>query len=284
MPPAGPTPAMRARSAVPDRLVPTVVRARIKLKKRKDGPLQKARQEMGFLLGAARPDDVERAARAYLERDVWRSELRYHPEIIGHQLVENLDALVRARQRGRGVVVSFLHHGHYEGACAALGYADQPLNVVVSPDMLAENAPTFLRQHVIAGTVSGSRTVDAAIGGAKLGAMLADGQVLAVATDVPGQSRLQFLGRERLGSSGAARLATATRSPVVTMSAHCETDGTLWLSLGDPIDPGDFDSAEALVQHLVAVQEEAVLAWPEGYHQPRLRWGSLEEDAETPAT
>ena len=47
---------------------------------------------------------------------------------------------------------------------------------------------------------------------------------------LPGAAVVPSLGRDRRGSSGAARLAAATNSLVVTMHAHCESDGRLWLS------------------------------------------------------
>ncbi|MBF4162534.1 LpxL/LpxP family acyltransferase [Nocardioides acrostichi] len=271
------TPSMRLRSAVPDALVPAVVGARLLAKRNKPGPLARAREEMEFLLGTVAPDRVEEAARAYVVRDVMRSEMRYHPRLICRQEVQNLASLTAARATGRGVVVSFLHHGHYEGASAALAAADRPLGIVVSPDMLGPAAPTFLKQHVRAGTSTGNQPIDAGLGGKHLGGLLARGECLAIATDVPGSSVIEFLGEKRLGSSGAARLAAATNSLVVTMHAHCESDGRLWLSLGDAVEPRDFEDAEDLLRHLVQTQEEHVLAWPEGYHQPRLRWGVPQE-------
>ncbi len=274
------TPSMRARSAVPDALVPMVVRARVAAKRRRPAALEKAHREMEWLIGAVAPERVEAAAAAYLVRDVTRSEWRYHPKLVSYQDVENAVALTKARATGRGVVVSFLHHGHYEGATASLALADAPLGIVVSPEMLAADAPTFLRQHVRAGTVTGNDPVDAGLGGKELAGRLAKGEALAIATDVPGSAVVPFLGRDRRGSSGAARLATATNSLVVTMHAHCEPDGRLWLSLGDPIEPRDFADADTLLRHLVAAQEESVLAWPEGYHQPTLRWGTEDQPAE----
>lgn len=274
------TASMRARAAVPDVLVPAVVRARVAAKRRRPAAMEIARREMDWLIGAAAPERVEAAAAAYLERDVVRSEWRYHPRLVSYQPVENAAALTKARATGRGVVVSFLHHGHYEGATASLALADAPLGIVVSPEMLAADAPTFLRQHVRAGTITGNWPVDAGLGGKELAGRLAKGEALAIATDVPGSAVVPFLGRDRRGSSGAARLAAATNSLVVTMHAHCESDGRLWLQLGDPIDPRDFGDPDELLRYLVATQEESVLAWPEGYHQPTMRWGS--DDGSTP--
>ncbi|CAN5142785.1 hypothetical protein BH09ACT12_BH09ACT12_08040 [soil metagenome] len=270
------TPSMRARSAVPDALVPAVVRTRIWAKRRKPAAQERARREMEFLIGAARPDDVDRAAQAYLERDVWRSEMRYHPDLLTHMAVENVGALQRARSLGRGVVLSFLHHGHYEGSTASVSRADQPFTMIVSPDMLAPDAPAFLRQHVITGTATGAHPVTSAIGAKAMVGLLQGGEVLGIATDVPGRTRLSFLGQERLGSSGAARLAMGANSPVVMLFARRASDGTLWLELSDPVEPGDFTSPDELLAHLITAQEPAVLAWPEGYHQPTLRWGRVE--------
>lgn len=267
------SPSMRARAAVPDMIVPAVVRGRLWAKRRRTGPLERARVEMEHLLGAVAPERVDPAATAYVVRDVMRSEMRYHPRLVTRQDVENAEALTRARSTGRGVVVSFLHHGHYEGTTAALALADAPLGIVVSPEMLAPEAPAFLRQHLRTGTSTGNWTVDAGLGGRELAGRLARGEALAIATDVPGTSVVPFLGRDRRGSSGAARLAAATNSLVVTMHAHCGSDGKQWVSLGNPIEPRDFADADALLRHLVSTQEAPVLAWPEAYHQPSLRWG-----------
>lgn len=265
--------AMLARSAVPDALVPAITRARTRRKLGDEGAVAKARAEMDFLIGAIRPGDVDRATRAYVERDVMRSELRYHPRLIARQPVANLEALERARAAGRGVVVSFLHHGHYEGSVASLAWAGQPLTMLVSDDMLAEDAPTFLRQHVRVGRVLGNRTIAASEGMAACKEALQGGEPIAVATDVPGRSPLTFLGAQRLGSSGAARMALDTGALVVMLFARCAADGTLSIELSEPIEPADFADPHQLLLHLLAAHEAPVLAWPEGYHQPRLRWG-----------
>lgn len=266
----------RLRQAVPDAAVPAIVAARIRSRSRKPAAIETARREMEFLLGGVRgAAEVEEAAHRYLERDVWRSELRWHPELLIHQPVEGVARLKAARKTGRGVVISMLHHGHYEGAMASLGHADRPISVVVSPEMLAPDAPAFLRQHVRTGSRGGTKTINAGDGAKAIAAALAGGEAVCIATDVPGQTRLPFLGRERLGSSGAARLAQATNSLVVVMTAHHDGDGGLSLGISEAVEAKDFADPDVLLRHMIGLQESAVLAWPEGYHIPTLRWGAI---------
>ena len=75
-----------------------------------------------------------------------------------------------------------------------------------------------------------------------------------------------------LAQQGVIRqaLAEAQLTPDAISYVECHGTGT---SLGDPIEPRDFADPDDLLRHLVAAQEESVLAWPEGYHQPTLRWG-----------
>ena len=58
------TPSMRARAAVPDALVPAVVRARVAAKRRRPAAMEKARREMEWLLGAVAPERVARWRRS----------------------------------------------------------------------------------------------------------------------------------------------------------------------------------------------------------------------------
>ena len=272
------------RRAVPDVLVPAVVAARLYRRRRDPARLADARREMEHLVGGvASEEELARASRAYVDRDVWRSELRWHPRLISYQPVEGVAHLRDAHGRGRGVVISFLHHGHYEGATASVGHAYEPIDVLVSPEMLAPDAPAFLRQHVRAGTISGNVSVDATEGTGAILARLQAGRVLAIATDVPGRSPVTFLDKPRVGSSGAARLATAANSPVVAMSAHCD-DGRLWLSLSEPVEPSDFATPEDLLGTLLDLQEPHVTAWPEGYHTPTMRWGEAPADEASAAS
>ena len=100
-----PTPAMRLRRVVPAWVVPAAAEVRVRARRRTPGAVADARAQMAHLLDAVRPDDVDRAAAAYLERQVLRSELRYQPRRIAHQDVEGIAHLASARRRGRGVVL-----------------------------------------------------------------------------------------------------------------------------------------------------------------------------------
>lgn len=266
----------RVRLAVPDAAVPLLVKARAKRKLRKPEVLAQAREEMTWLLDAVRtPEEIEAVSRRYVEQDTWRSELRWHYKMIDFQPVEGADNLARARKLGRGVIISFLHHGQYEGAMASVAHAEAPIHIAISPEMIGPEAPAFLRQHVRAGLVGGNTGVNVGAGANILVEQLAAGRALAIATDVPGKAPVRFLGKDRRGSSGAARLAIGVNAPIVVMTAHHE-NGTIGLKLGEAIEPRDFADHDALLGHLMAAQEDAVLAWPEGYHHPTMRWGTLE--------
>lgn len=281
--PVPPNAKERLRSAVPDSLVPALVRARTRRKLRSPQTVAAAREEMAWLLDAvADPAEVERATLAYLERDTWRSELRWHPRMIIGLPVEGVEHLQRAHALGRGVVLSFLHHGHYEATTPAISAAaDLPLHIAISPEMVGPTAPAFLRQHVRVGLHGRSTGVNVGAGAGVLVDVLTGGGILAIATDVPGRTPVRFLGKDRRGSSGAARIAAGTNSPVIVLTAHQE-DGQLGLRLAEAVEPRDFESPDALLTHLLAAQEPAITAWPEGYHQPRLRWGTTDGAAPTP--
>lgn len=266
------TPSMRLRRAAPHSVTRAVIAARTWRSRRQAASVDQARREMAHLIEAVRPDDVERAAHEYHYWHAWRAEMRYHPKRTTNQQIEGLDHLAAARRSGRGVMLSFLHHGQYEAALAAIACASQPMAVLTHPMILSDDAPIFLRQHLSVLRLGGNVAVSAAVGSGGVKQILADGHVVAIAADVPSRSRVHFLGKDRLASSGLARIAHDRRCPVVTLTAHCEA-GELHLQVHEPVPARDFSTPEALMRFLLKQHESAVLAWPEGYHQPLLRWG-----------
>lgn len=264
----------RARAAVPRPLVPLLWRLRARLAWSRAAVREDARAQMRFLLEQARPEaDVEAAARAYVRYQARRAELRWHPSTLTGLPVEGLAHLVAARAEGRGVILSFIHHGYYDGAFPSIAGRGVPTHMVVYPYMLEPDCPVWLRQHVVVGTANGGRAVSAAIGTDGLVDLLGQGEVVAIATDVPGRTPLRFVGRDVLGSFGAARLATGTGAPVVLMTTEEDDRGRPVIRLHPALEPTDFASPADLLVAMLATHEDVVLRWPEATDLPLSRWG-----------
>lgn len=263
----------RARGRVPRALLPALVAARTRVAWRIPKVREDARAQMRFVLGAARPDaDVEGAARRYVERQCWRGELRWHPDLITDQPVEGLEHLVAARDLGRGVVLSFMHHGHFEGAVATLGRRGVRVHVLGFPQLLEAGAPGWMQQHAAVAQSQGAVPVLTTAGSEALAGLLLAGEVLCIASDVPGRTPMRFLGRDLVGSFGAPRLAVATGAPVVVMTSELR-DGRPAVRLHPAFDPESYPSPQKLLEAVLAVHEPAVLRWPELCDIPTSHWG-----------
>ncbi len=192
--------------------------------------------------------------------------------------MSGLDHLRDARREGNGVVLSFMHHAHYEGGFASMGRLGVPPHMVAYPYMLRDDAPVWLQQHVRVACSTGGIAVSADVGNDGLVNLLAEGAVLAIASDVPGRTPMRFFGRDVVGSFGAARLATATGSPLVVMTSELGPDG-LAIRLHEPLDPRGFTSARDLLDAILPIHEAAQVAWPEAIDIPLSRWGTAEVGA-----
>jgi lauroyl/myristoyl acyltransferase len=264
------------RRRIPRALLPLVVALRARLAWSRAGVREDARAQMRFLLEKARPEaDLESAAMAYVRRQVWRGELRWHPEMITQMRVEGMQHMRAAQSRGHGVMLNFMHHGSYEGALASVARLGAPADTIVYPYMLRPDAPRWLRQHIKVACWGGGRALSAEIGSLGMVDLLRQQRVVAVASDVPGRTLLPFAGRDVLGSSGAARIATDAGAPVVVMTSEEDENGT-FVRLHEPLDPASFESAQELLQQMLATHERAILQWPEATDLPLSRWGVAE--------
>jgi lauroyl/myristoyl acyltransferase len=268
--------AARVRARVPNALVPALVAARSRLAWARPAARADAVAQMRFLLEHTRPEaDVEAVARAYVRYQARRGELRWHPELLTHLRVDGIGYLLGARSSGRGVLLNFVHHGYYDGAFPSIARLGAPAHMVVYPYMLEPDAPLWLQQHVRIGTANGGTAVSNAVGADGLLDLLRRGQVLAIASDVPGRTPLKFVGREVLGSFGAARLAAEAGSPVVVMTSEEDEQGPV-IRLHEPLDPAEFDTPQSLLAAMLAIHEDVVLRWPEATDLPLSRWGTPE--------
>ncbi len=272
----------RLRGLVPPRLVPTLVDARTRLAWRNEAVREDARAQMRFLLEQSRPDvDLDAAARSYVRFQALRGELRWHLDLITDVEVAELDHLLSAQRRGRGVVLSFMHHAFFEGGFAAISRSGVPLQIVCYDYMLRDDAPGWLQQHVKIATHGRSTAFSADRGGREMVRTLREGGVLAIATDVPGSTPLRFCGRDVVGSFGAARLATSAGSPVVVMTSERQEGDRPRVRLHEAFEPSDFPDAEKLLEAMVAVHEEAQLQWPEATDLPLSRWATPDAGGST---
>jgi lauroyl/myristoyl acyltransferase len=262
--------ALRAR--VPNRWVPALAAARARADWRREAVREDARAQMTFVLEHARPDaDLDAAARAYVQVQALRGELRWHPDLLTSLRVEGIEHLRAAQAQGHGVVLSFLHHGYYDGAFPSIARLGFPGHLVAYPYMLTDEAPLWLRQHVVISCLNGGTPVSAAVGVEGMTAILEQGGILALATDVPGRTPVRFLGRDVLGSFGAPRIAAGTGAPMVALTTEWDERG-VHVRLHPPIESRGVEPRELLDQ-VLAVHEPVLLRWPEQTDIPLARWG-----------
>jgi hypothetical protein len=153
------------------------------------------------------------------------------------------------------------------------------LHMVVYPYMLEPDAPLWLQQHVALACIGGGTPVSAAVGNEGIMDLLRRGEVVAIASDVPGRTPLRLAGRDVLGSFGAARIPAETGSPVVVMTSEEDADGP-FIRLHEPLDPATFESPTALLERMLALHEAVLLRWPEATDLPLSRWGVVADAAD----
>ncbi len=262
----------RLRGRVPRSAIPAVVAVRSRLAWSREAVREDARAQMKFLLEHTKPDaDLEATAHAYVRYQAWRGESRWHPELITDLPIVGMEHLAAAREGGRGVIISFMHHAHYEGSFASIAQRGVCAQVLVYPYMLRDDAPTWLKQHLNVARSGGAVPISAGIGTEDMVALLNSGEVLGIASDVPGHTPVRFVGRDVVGSYGAARLAAATASPVVVMTSDPGPDGPI-VRLHEPLEPQRFESPKELLQAMLELHEAALVQWPEATDLPLSRW------------
>jgi lauroyl/myristoyl acyltransferase len=268
----------RLRRGTPSAWLPVVIRLRTRIAWSRPSVREDAHGQMSFLLERRRPEaDLTRAARGYVVQMVRRAELRWHPDLALRVRVEGAEHLHAALDLGRGAVVSFVHHGLYDRAFPSIARTGVPLRMMVHPYMLRDDAPRWLKQHVRINCSGGGTAVSTDVGTQGIVGLLAAGDVVAIASDVPGRTPVTFAGRELLGSFGAARIAWDTDAPVVLMTSERDAAGE-HVRLHPALVPRELGSPRELLEAMLTAHEQAVLAWPEAGDLPRSRWGTPAAD------
>ncbi|MCZ4499181.1 MAG: hypothetical protein JWQ74_1734 [Marmoricola sp.] len=232
---------------------------------------------MEFVVGRTeRAGEVEDLARKYAVQQALRNYMRYKPRQITRQPVRGIEHLTTSRDASRPTILSFFHHHRFDGMFGSLKRAGADLTVLVVEEGLDKNAFKILRQHMKV-VARGGRLIPAAGGTDAVVAALQPGVVLCIASDVPGRTPIDFLGRKVLGSFGAARASTLADAPVVCVTSQQDGKGGNYLQLHEPLDPRDYPDPADLLAEIIRIQGEAVLAWPEALDFPLQRFGQVEE-------
>ncbi|GAB3991759.1 lysophospholipid acyltransferase family protein [Nocardioides marmoraquaticus] len=264
--------ALRARELLPAAALPTLVRARSAIGRRRRGRRDIAERNARVVLGdQASAEEVEALVGPLLLHAAWRQEAYRRPALLTHQEVDGVEHLRDALALGRGCVMSFFHHGDYIGSgpsLARLGVATESVGISDCFDPAADRNTKFA-VHTMT-SVPGSTLIDVAGGSRLIRERLVAGKAVMVAIDLAGHTPAHLFGRELHLSSGALRVAHELGSPVVVMTSRRPgrplQAGTTVLSA--PLDPLDHPEVETLHAEVVRRLEAGALAWPEAMHQP----------------
>jgi lauroyl/myristoyl acyltransferase len=261
-----------ARRLLPSSSVRLIVAVRTFIGVRRPKRWSDAVRQMRYIVGNDEPADrVERLAIAYIRRSLWRGESRWHPSLVNRQRIRGVEQLRALRDAGSAFVVNFVHHGDYEGLPASLGHAGIDLHVIATSDMFATHMPAWMRQQArLVRSHARVTMVDVAIGSAGIRGLLESGHPVMIASDQPGHTKVNFLGHDLTLSSGAARIARQTGTAVAVMTAEPDPDhpdgcGSYRITM---LEPGHFDSDDALLSAMMRLHEAAFRAWPEAAEHP----------------
>jgi lauroyl/myristoyl acyltransferase len=265
------------RRAIPARYVPALIKRRLDKFWALPAFREACEKQMHWLLEfTERAPEVPELAYGYAEYAMLRSYLRWHPSAITRQRVEGIEWLTSRRDPERSIEINFMHHARYDGMFKSLARHGVELKVIMSPKILGSDTETAFKQHrrVMA---KGLAEIFPATGGTDaLATILQPGTSVVIASDVPGQTPVTWLGRKVLGSFGAANMAVMQNSQVVLVTARRDEAGP-YLQVHEPLEPADYADAHGLLADILRRHGEAVLAWPEAVEVPWARFGHIED-------
>lgn len=249
-------------------VVTPLVRRRIRRAQADPVTVRTARHQMEFVLGAARPDtDLDAMALKHIEQVIWRRELRYRPELLVRQQVHGVEHTETRGPQG-GVIITGFHHARFDGVCGALKTAGiTGLKVAGNPEFFVEPMEPHVAAHKRV-VQMGAEMVDVSLGFRGLQEVIEQSPFV-WAFDMPGNSKVQFLGRTLGVSSAIARIAMGAQIPVVCVGQHQIGEWQQEVRLSPPIMPSDHEDTNSLLQAIMDTIEPSILEWPEAYDWPR---------------
>ncbi|MGE4428095.1 MAG: hypothetical protein AB7G37_16715 [Solirubrobacteraceae bacterium] len=268
----------RVHRVVPRALDLGLVRARVARAWRKGGPERdNALKAMELLLGKSeRASEVPELAKRHLVESAYRSALLWRPWDTGGLQMQDAHLAREAMAAGRGVILTFLHHGPYVGLTVSVDRAGVHPYAPIAPFYFEEPVPGFRghrdRQHA-ACLARGATTFNVAGGLRLMLDIVRSGRCLGIAPDLPGNLEVTVLGRRVRTAPGAAKLSQRSGALVVPVVMERHRGGARARARMLPaIDPTDHESAESLQQAIFDAHAPALLAWPEALEWPLERW------------
>ncbi len=228
---------------------------------------------MAYLLGDGYPDEeIDRLARLYIEHWAWVKEMRWHPRSITGFRVEGGEVLATAHARGRGVVISLIHHGEWTGMmpCVARGSGLPVLTVV---DSASIGGPSSMQHLRVVGSAGG--LLQFSVGTKGIVENLQAGHVVAVAMDLPGSGVVEIGGRRVRCASGAVHAARAADAPIISLSSRRDETGP-YFCMAEVTDHSSQEDPDDLLQRLGRWHDHSLRAWPEAAYLPRTLWVEAE--------
>ncbi len=235
-------------------------------------------RSMSYLLAKSpRAKDADGLAKRYGYEALRRSELLWRPWVAGTLPIDGAETLRAAQLQGRGVLLNFSHHGLFHGIFASLRREGFDLYVAAAPGYFEPPGPGYQgrrdRQHIL-NVMRGSHVFDAARSSPYIRELLAAGEIVALAFDMPGTAETVFLGRRVYAAPGLARTAKRSGALIVPVTMHRHRD-LARLRVEQPLDPDDYETVEELHAAVVTRHEPGILAWPEAFEFPLRRWTEM---------
>jgi lauroyl/myristoyl acyltransferase len=229
---------------------------------------------------------IQATARAHVIESELRDTIFWQPWPLPRTDERSRENLLDALSDRRGVLLSDCHLGPFfmmSTVVAAVG-GPAPYSVggvwffeTPTPDLWGRRLARWRGGMQRRGTkpVRGARAF------AVLKHLLGEGETIVNHFDVPGHRQTSFLGKPTMLTDGTARLAMQSGALVLPVQTR-RARHRVWVDVGDPLDPHDFDDAGALHDELARIHSRFILAAPWALESPH-RPGSWEEGA-TPAS
>ncbi|WP_375491203.1 hypothetical protein [uncultured Jatrophihabitans sp.] len=242
-----------------------------------------ARDQMEVLLRHTGSQyDFDQLGRQYMYETLRRDEMAFRPWLTTAMPVQRLDVLRAAHAGGRGVILNFMHHGQYGGVFPSINRHGISLHIVGDKWYRTPSSMSWgdlrARQHIATVCSNGVRALVAESGVyTTMCDMLRAGDVIAIASDLPGSTPTTFLGRPVKAASGAARLAKETGAALVPVTAH-RGGKVQTIRIEDPLPVDSSMDVSAVLSAILRVHERPILNWPEAVERPAKRFNFVAPD------